>query len=299
VLASVLISSHNYAPYLREAIDSALGQTYPELEVIVVDDGSSDDSPAIVESYGDRIVGIAQENGGPGAAMNTAFGKSRGEIVCLLDADDVFEPHKVERVVAAAREIPGAYLIHHRLQTIDAEGRPMNAPSPRSLPGGDLRELVIRTGGWFPHPVTSGLAFRRAYLEQVFPVPARRAPDTYLAGPAALLAPVAAIGEPLARRRKHGGNRSETVTGATPVSALANFEAETSTLAEVMDERFGHHVDLRLDRHLDYQLVRRAAGQVSRPHAAASVMRSPLLPMSVRVREALRVFAGRGLSAPR
>jgi hypothetical protein len=300
VLVSILISSHNYAKYLPAAIESALGQTYPEVEVIVVDDASSDESPEIIRSYGDRVRALFRErNGGPSAALNDAFAASTGELVCLLDADDMFEPQKVERVVAAARGMPDAQMIHHQVQTIDAEGRPMHAPWPRSMLSGDLRARVVQTGGWFPHPVTCGLSFRRSYLESVSPLPTQGGEhDTYLAGPAALLAPVAGIEEPLARRRKHGANRNETVTGRTPEGALANFETEAAELAKVMG-RFGQSPNLSLEHHLDYQLTRRAAGQISRRRAVASVMRSPLLPAGQRVREALRVCAGRGISARR
>jgi glycosyltransferase involved in cell wall biosynthesis len=95
VLATVLITSYNYAAFLPEAIDSALGQTHPEVEVVVVDDGSTDDSRETIARYGDRIVPVLQENAGQASATNAGFAASRGDIVCLLDADDFFAPEKV------------------------------------------------------------------------------------------------------------------------------------------------------------------------------------------------------------
>src|SRR5712671_5414891 len=97
-LVSILISSYNYGEYLGDAIESALQQTYDKLEIIICDDGSTDGSPRIIERYrtlDQRIRVIYQANGGQALALNTAFDISTGEIICLLDADDVFMADKV------------------------------------------------------------------------------------------------------------------------------------------------------------------------------------------------------------
>src|SRR5665213_627405 len=85
---SVIIPLFNCERYVAEAIDSALRQTYPPLEIVVVNDGSTDSGPAIVESYGDRVRMITQANGGQSSARNTAIAAARGEWVALLDSDD-------------------------------------------------------------------------------------------------------------------------------------------------------------------------------------------------------------------
>src|SRR6188474_3407037 len=97
-LVSVIIDNYNYGRFLREAIDSALGQTYPRVEVIV-DDGSTDDSRAVIAAYGDRVVPVLKENGGQASAFNAGFAASRGELICFLDSDDAFKPEKVAAVV--------------------------------------------------------------------------------------------------------------------------------------------------------------------------------------------------------
>ena len=307
MLVSILIANFNYARYLAGAIDSALGQTHRDIEVIVVDDGSTDNSIDLIESYGARIVSAFKRNGGPTSAYNAAFERSRGDLLCLLDADDFFTPDKVEKVVAASRNAPDAYMIHHQLQIVDEAGKPVHAPFPRRVPDGHLRRRVIRSGGWFPHAVTSGLSFRRSYAERLFPIPEWQAiragpealpniADTYLAGPAALLAPVAGIHAPLACYRLHGGNKS---LQAGTADKLIRYEAEMRMLADVMREQFGQPVDLRLDSHVDYQLLRCAAREISRPRAAARVLRSPSLPVSLRIREALRLSINRGRAARR
>ena len=305
MIATILIPNHNYAHYVGTAIDSALAQTHPDVEVIVVDDGSDDESRAVIASYGDRITAVFKDNAGPVSALNAGFELSHGDLICLLDADDVFESDKVERVVAAAREMPDAYLVHHQLQPIDGEGRTTTAPFPRHVPIGDLRKRTLRSSGWFPHPVSSGLSFHRSYAERVFPLPGECVAagsseqafsviaDTYLAGPAALLRPVAGIQAPLARYRMHGANRNRNVTRSSRALQMRRYEAEVATVVAVMQQIFGVPVELGMDRHLDYQLLGCAAGEISRSRVVARVMRSAFLPVTLRFRETLRLLARR------
>ena len=91
MLVSIVINNYNYARYLGDAIDSALAQTWHPLEVIVVDDGSTDDSWSVIQRYGERVRAMRQPNGGQGAAYNAGFAASRGEWVLFLDADDLLD----------------------------------------------------------------------------------------------------------------------------------------------------------------------------------------------------------------
>src|SRR5579864_5011090 len=86
-LISVLINNHNYGRYLKAAIDSALDQTYPAVEIVVVDDGSTDNSRELIAAYGGRVIPVLQANGGQGSAFNAGVAASRGDILCFLDAD--------------------------------------------------------------------------------------------------------------------------------------------------------------------------------------------------------------------
>ncbi len=97
---SVMIGVYNGAPYLAEAIDSVLVQTRPALELIVVDDGSTDDSGAIAERYGQPVRCIRQERGGMAASRNRAIREAAGDFFAFLDADDRFPPDKLERQLA-------------------------------------------------------------------------------------------------------------------------------------------------------------------------------------------------------
>ena len=102
-LVSIVVTNYNYGRYLRAAIDSALAQTYVLIEVIAVDDGSTDGSREIIESFADRIVPVIKANGGHGSALNAGFDASRGEIVMFLDADDELLPEAAAQVVRAWR----------------------------------------------------------------------------------------------------------------------------------------------------------------------------------------------------
>ena len=102
---SVIIPVYNIQQHLRECLDSVLGQSYPHLQVICVDDGSTDESPAILAQYAqkdNRVQVIRQQNAGPGAARNTGLEAATGEYVIFLDSDDWFEPDFLEKMVDTA-----------------------------------------------------------------------------------------------------------------------------------------------------------------------------------------------------
>src|SRR5687768_8169523 len=96
-LISVIIPNYNYGIYLGQAIDSVLKQTYSKVEIIVVDDGSTDNSQDILIKYKEKITFIKQANKGVGAARNTGVKNSSGEFVSFLDSDDIWLPTKLER----------------------------------------------------------------------------------------------------------------------------------------------------------------------------------------------------------
>ena len=106
-LVSIIIPVYNGSEYMQEAIDSALAQTYQNTEVLVINDGSTDggETDTIAKAYGNRIRYIAKENGGVSSALNTGIQNMRGEYFSWLSHDDVYTPDKVEKSVAALREL--------------------------------------------------------------------------------------------------------------------------------------------------------------------------------------------------
>jgi Glycosyltransferases, probably involved in cell wall biogenesis len=122
-LISVIIPNYNYSKYLREAIESVLEQTYPNIEVIVVDDGSKDNSKEILESYEGKIKTVFQKNQGVSAARNNGAAISSGEFLAFLDADDVWFPTKIEKQVQKFLSDEGLGLVHVGVEEINADGK--------------------------------------------------------------------------------------------------------------------------------------------------------------------------------
>jgi glycosyltransferase involved in cell wall biosynthesis len=214
-LVSIAITSYNYGRYLSDAIDSALNQTYPNVEVIVVDDGSTDNSRELIASYGDRITSILKDNAGQGSGFNTGFAASSGQIVLFLDSDDVLLPTIAERVVAIFSE-PEVVKVHWPLFVIDREGKLTGDVKEPMLPEGDFREWVRREGpmteATLPSAPTSGNAYARVFLEQVMPMPEqdyRISPDAYLFGLAPAAGKIRRFVEPQGFWRFHGANASK------------------------------------------------------------------------------------------
>jgi glycosyltransferase involved in cell wall biosynthesis len=121
-LVSVLVPAYNAAEYLAETIDSVLAQTYPHVEIIVVDDGSKDETPAVLARYGDRVVAKRQDNQGLAGARNAAFDLARGEYVAWLDADDVAMPERIALQVAFLEEHPDCVVVASDFSAFDARG---------------------------------------------------------------------------------------------------------------------------------------------------------------------------------
>ena len=119
-LVSVIIPAYNAERFLRDAIESALSQTYTPIEIIVVDDGSTDATPEILQAYADKIKIIRQDNAGLSAARNLGIAHSRGEWVAFLDADDMWDPEKIELQLSASQE--GDCIVYSNARIIDESG---------------------------------------------------------------------------------------------------------------------------------------------------------------------------------
>lgn len=213
-LVSILISNYNYAPFLPEAIESCLRQTYPHLEIVVCDDGSTDGSQRILEHYHSfdaRIKPIYQANGGQSFALNAALRNSTGEIICLLDGDDIFLPEKVELVVKAFAADSCSGFAVNRMRLVD-KTRKYLGPIPLlyDLPSGWRGAFLSAEG---PHillglPPTSGLSLRRLAAEAIFPLPVglKIYSDSLIQVLAPLATSIVAIETPLSEYRVHGDN---------------------------------------------------------------------------------------------
>lgn len=173
-LVSIIINNYNYEQYLPFCINSALSQTYKNVEVIVVDDGSTDDSVALIKGYEDRIISVIQENEGQASAFNAGFAISNGDIICFLDSDDIFRLDKAEEIVQifqAHQEISWCF---HSLAYIDFCGdRNHIQPNKSSSSKWDIRRQIAEGQTIIPYisTATSGMCFKRELLEQILPMP--------------------------------------------------------------------------------------------------------------------------------
>lgn len=215
VLFSVIINAYNYGRFIEEAVESVLRQDFPadRREVIVVDDGSTDDTPQRLAGYEGRIRLIRKESGGQASALNAGFADARGEIAAFLDADDYWYPQKLRRIAREFEKNTGVDAVFHYLDRADPDGvirsrYPPDAASKdvffsRSPLRGYLQGRLLFT------PPTSGIALRHACAQKIFPIPAElRWADSYLAHMLALYAKECVfIRQPLGVYRIHGENR--------------------------------------------------------------------------------------------
>lgn len=204
---SVIIPTYNYDRFLREAIDSVLAQTYPAHEVIVVDDGSTDDTPLILAEYGDRIRVIRQQNLGVSAARNAGIAAARGEWVSFLDSDDVWQPRKLELDAARIAAEPDLGMVHCGAERFDHTGKTLFVflNGREGWVGLDLlrldREVIAAPG--------SGLTVRRSAAEEIggYDIRIECAEDWDFCYRIACRHRAGFIPEPLARYRQHGNGR--------------------------------------------------------------------------------------------
>ncbi len=132
---SVVIPTFDRADFLPAALDSVLAQEGVPLEVIVVDDGSTDETASVLQRYGDRIVSLRQPNSGPAIARNRGIAVARGEWVAFLDSDDMWEPGALRRLLDAATANPDAGLITLRGRVVTSDGRPTQRIIGKQSPG--------------------------------------------------------------------------------------------------------------------------------------------------------------------
>ena len=164
-LVSVVIPTYNHSSHLKQAVDSVLSQDYQNVELIVLDDGSTDNTRSILESYGDRFVWETQKNMGQPATLNKGWAMARGEILAYLSADDLLLPQAVSKSVECLLNNPDATLSYCDFDLIDPGSRVVRrvvapeynfhemvttfscAPSAGAF---FWRSAFVKTGGWNP-----------------------------------------------------------------------------------------------------------------------------------------------------
>lgn len=144
-LVSVILPTHNAARYILEAVESALKQVYPNKEIIVVDDGSTDNTRDVLASYLDKIVYVSQENRGVSSARNTAIQHARGELIAFLDADDIWLPNKLDTQMRFLANHPKVELLFSDAEIFNSNETIVPSFMSQKMSGPQLNEGEIGT----------------------------------------------------------------------------------------------------------------------------------------------------------
>jgi glycosyltransferase involved in cell wall biosynthesis len=244
---TVLIDTYNYGQFIEEAVSSALAQDFPaeQREILVVDDGSTDDTEERLRKFGEKILYLRKPNGGQASAFNFGFEHARGDVIALLDADDVWLPEKLGRVYEIFERHPEAGMVYHRVHLWNGTGDvsednyfiPVSGRVPE-----DRRALLQ-----YPMVGTSCLAFRRESLQQLLPVPEalRFQADAYLTALIIFVAPVAALPEFLGKYRLHSANLFQmSAEQVSPGQLERRMATREALLAEIQNWLPKHGHDL-------------------------------------------------------
>jgi glycosyltransferase involved in cell wall biosynthesis len=244
-LVTVVIDTFNYGHYVEEAVESVLAQDFPRemYEILVVDDGSTDDTAERLKKYGDSIRYLPKINGGQASAFNFGFAAARGQIIALLDADDLWLADKLRRVCETFEKNPEAGMVYHRTHLWRGGANLENDSYFVDVSGcvTESRASLLR----YPMVGTSCLAFRRSALNKLLPVSEtlRSQADAYLTALIIFAAPVVALPEFLAKYRMHSANLFQTNTAVTKREVLEHrMEMRASLSKEIRTwlERNGH-----------------------------------------------------------
>jgi hypothetical protein len=250
--ASVVITNYNYATYLRESIESALAQTLEGVEVVVVDDGSTDDSRSIIDSYGDRVKPVLKANGGQTSAINAGVRAASGQFVVCLDADDTVAP---TALADAAGLFDGEVTrVFWRLREVGPDGEPTGRVQPDwgEPAAGDLRAVTLEQGpDAYVFPPQSGNAFARDVVEFACPLPelehewgtGSAHADTFLVDASGLLGSARELAEPAGTYRVHSSNDWAKLRPEAKLERLARLYGERCAQLERMCDRLGLAAD--------------------------------------------------------
>ena len=225
-LVSCVIPAYNYGRYLDAAIDSVLAQDWPadRLDIVVVDDGSTDQTPAVLGARGSEVRVIRQDNAGVNTATTTGMLAARGELITFLDADDTWPRGRLRRLAGALANHPEAGLVWGDMEVVDGDGVVLAASFntmaglARPEPGRALESLVIANS------VSAGAMMIRANLrDAIAPIPPFACyQDWWIAVEVARRADVIGIDAVVNRYRRHGDNANLDSSPADQVRLLAS-----------------------------------------------------------------------------
>jgi glycosyltransferase involved in cell wall biosynthesis len=214
-LVSVILTSYNYEQFVGEAIQSVYAQSYQNLELIIVDDGSTDNSREVISKVVENSTIptklIFKQNGGQASAFNAGFKQVKGDVVCFIDSDDLWYEQKIEKMIHFMQSFPDGGVYQHHLDNTKGKLK------KNILISGDVFQewkalkyvdVIKRTDLVAIFLPTSGLSWYKKILDKVFPVPEElvTCPDAYLTRSSCCFGPLYSFPEILGSWREHGQN---------------------------------------------------------------------------------------------
>lgn len=223
---SCIVPSYNYASFIGRALDSAIAQDYPAelLEIVVVDDGSTDATAEVVSAYGERVRYVRKENGGLNSAVDRGIAEASGELIAILDADDTWPAGKVRQQVELLKARPEVGLVHGDMEVIDAQDALVHPSFFRMYGLTPVRGRILPT--LVRRNVVSGgsAMFRASLRDHYHPIGEASAfPDWWIAVGIARVAEIEWLPEPANRYRMHGENMG---FGVDDAARLARVQRE-------------------------------------------------------------------------
>jgi glycosyltransferase involved in cell wall biosynthesis len=267
---SIIIANYNYRDFVGAAISSALAVDWPDKEVIVVDDASTDDSRSVIEGFRGKVAVYFRPKSNQLGAHIFGFKQSSGDVTVFLDADDLLEPEVMQEVAKVWR--PGVSKVQYRMKLIDASGTELGRAIPQFPPKDDpakLRRSYLRTMT-YTTPPGSGNAYSRDFVRRVFAFGATiPESDAVLLTIAPILGDVLTIRKPLARYRIHAAS------WGTMIDSLNTSKLRQSLRQDIERARLFATVSRRLQllvshdplKHSSYHLQYRLASYLSEPAA--------------------------------
>ncbi len=166
-IISIIIDTYNYGAYIENAINSALSQTLLEdlREIIVIDDGSIDDTSERVAAFGNKIVYHRKENGGQASAFNVGISFARGDYIAFLDADDYFYPTKLSKVLAIFKRDENIGIVFNKFDMVDEGGKVINRNMPKQLISGNIKHRVLM--GYPSGSPSSGISIKKEIAQKI------------------------------------------------------------------------------------------------------------------------------------
>jgi glycosyltransferase involved in cell wall biosynthesis len=202
---SIITAAYNHVEFVRQSVESVRNQTYRDFEHIVIDDGSTDGTADVLQSFGTQIKYFRQENCGTHAAINRGIRESSGEYIAILDSDDAWLPQKLERQIQAFDQYPGAGMVYSQAYFIDRAGALANNGQPAGRDLGDSAYAMLLRDNCIP---VLTAVIRRQCFDDVgfFNERLKALSDWEFWLRLALKTPIAFVPEVLALYRVHGHN---------------------------------------------------------------------------------------------